>query len=337
MTRKKIRWGILGVARIATNKVVPAMQKSELLEVAAIGSRSLDKARAAAEALGIPRAYGSYEELVADPDIDAVYNPLPNHLHVPWSKRAAAAKKHVLCEKPIALTAAEALELVEARERHGVLIQEAFMVRTHPQWLAARELVKGGRIGELRVVQSSFSYFNDDASNVRNIADIGGGGIYDIGCYPITTSRFLFDAEPTRAIALVERDEKFGTDRLASAMLDFPRGQALFCCSTQLVPYQRTQIFGTRGRIEIEIPYNAPSDRPCRIFVDDGRDYLGSGVEIATFPAVDQYTLEVEAFSRAILEGTPAPVPLEDAVRNMAVIDALFRSAKSGRWEVPSF
>ena len=241
----------------------------------------------------------------------------------------------MLCEKPIALTAAEALELVEARDRYGVLIQEAFMVRTHPQWLAARELVKGGRIGDLRVVQSWFSYFNDDASNVRNLADIGGGGIYDIGCYPITTSRFLFDEEPTRAIALVERDAKFGTDRLASAILDFPRGQALFCCSTQLVPHQRTQIFGTRGRIEIEVPYNAPSDRPCRIFVDDGRDYLGSGVEIATFPTVDQYTLEAEAFSRAILEGTAAPIPLEDAVRNMAVIDALFRSAKSGRWEAP--
>jgi predicted dehydrogenase len=333
---KKLRWGILGVARIATNKVVPAMQKSDFIEVVAIASRSLEKARAAAEALGIPRAFGSYEELLADPEIDAVYNPLPNHLHVPWSKRAAAAKKHVLCEKPIALTAAEAAELLAARDRYGVSIQEAFMVRTHPQWLAARELVRSGRIGELRVVQSSFSYFNDDAANVRNIADIGGGGIYDIGCYPITTSRFLFDAEPTRVLASVERDPKFGTDRLATALLDFPTGQALFVCSTQLVGYQRTQILGTRGRIEIEVPYNAPVDRPCRILVDDGRDYLGSGIETMSFDTVDQYTVEVETFSRAILEGRPAPIPLEDAVRNMAVIDALFRSAASGRWETPS-
>lgn len=209
------------------------------------------------------------------------------------------------------------------------------MVRTHPQWLAARELVRSGRIGELRVVQSSFSFFNDDAANVRNIADLGGGALYDIGCYPVTTSRFLFDGEPTRVLASIERDPRFGTDRLTTALLDFPTGKAIFVCSTQLVGYQRTQILGTRGRIEIEVPYNAPSDRPCRIFVDDGRDYLGSGVEAVSFDSVDQYTVEAEAFSRAILEGKPAPIPLEDAVRNMAVIDALFRSATSGRWEAP--
>jgi predicted dehydrogenase len=334
--KKKIRWGVLGVAKIATSKVIPAMQKSELIEVVAIASRSLDKAQKAAQALAIPRAYGSYEALLADPDVDAVYNPLPNHLHVPFSKLAAAAKKHVLCEKPIALSAAEARELVVARDRHGVLIQEAFMVRTHPQWLAARALVREGRIGALRVVQSAFSYFNDDPANVRNLADIGGGGIYDIGCYPITTSRFLFDEEPTRVLALVERDPAFGTDRLATALLEFPSGQALFVCSTQLVLYQRTQILGTRGRIEIEVPYNAPADRPCRIFVDDGRDTLGSGIETLAFDTLDQYTLETEAFSRAILEGKPAPIPLEDAVCNMAVIDALFRSATSGRWETPN-
>ena len=333
---KKVRFGILGVANIAVKKVIPAMQKSGFIDVVALASRSQDKARAAADDLGIPRAYGSYEELLADPEVDAIYNPLPNHLHVPWSKRAAEAGKHVLCEKPIALNAAEARELLAARDRCGVLIQEAFMVRTHPQWLAARALVREGRIGELRVVQSSFSYFNDDAKNVRNLADIGGGGIYDIGCYPITTSRFLFEQEPTRVLALVERDPAFRTDRLASALLDFPRGQALFVCSTQLVLHQRTQILGTRGRIEIEVPYNAPHDRPCRLFVDDGRDLLGGGVQTVSFDTVDQYTVETEAFSRAILEGKPAPVPLEDAILNMSVIDALFRSATSGHWESPS-
>ena len=332
---KKVRWGILGVARFAIEQFIPALQKSGVIEVAAIASRSLDKARATAKAFGIPRAHGSYEELLADPEVDVIYNPLPNHLHVPWSKKAAEAKKHVLCEKPIALTATEAAELIEVRDRNGVLIQEAFMVRTHPQWLAARRLVREGRIGELRVVQSSFSYFNDDPRNVRNIAHTGGGALYDIGCYPITTSRFLFEQEPTRVLSLVERDPTFGTDRLASAILDFPRGQALFVCSTQLVPYQRTQIFGTLGRIEIEVPYNAPRDRPCRVFIDDGRDFLGSGIEITAFETVDQYTVEAEAFSRAILASKPAPIPLEDAIANMKVIDAVFRSATSGRWEAP--
>jgi predicted dehydrogenase len=332
---KKVRWGILGVANFALQKFIPALQKSGIIEVLAIASRSLDKASAAATSLGIPRAYGSYEELLADPDVDVVYNPLPNHLHVPWSIKAAEAEKHVLCEKPIALTAVEAQKLLEARDRCGVSIQEAFMVRTHPQWVAARRLVREGRIGELRAVQSSFSYFNDDPANVRNMADIGGGAIYDIGCYPITTSRFIFEQEPTRVLALVERDPKFGTDRLASAILDFPRGQALFVCSTQLVPYQRTQIFGTLGRVEIEVPYNAPPDRPCRMFIDDGRDFLGSGIEIMAFETVDQYTVEAEAFSRAILDGQPAPIPLEDAIANMKVIDAVFRSGKSGQWEAP--
>ena len=332
---KKVRWGILGVANFALQKFIPALQKSGIIEVLAIASRSLDKASAAATSLGIPRAYGSYEELLADPDVDVVYNPLPNHLHVPWSIKAAEAKKHVLCEKPVALTAVEAQKLLEARDRCGVSIQEAFMVRTHPQWVAARRLVREGRIGELSAVQSSFSYFNDDPANVRNMADIGGGAIYDIGCYPITTSRFIFEQEPARVLALVERDPKFGTDRLASAILDFPRGQALFVCSTQLVPYQRTQIFGTLGRVEIEVPYNAPPDRPCRMFIDDGRDFLGSGIEIMAFETVDQYTVEAESFSRAILEGQPAPIPLEDAIANMKVIDAVFRSGKSGQWEAP--
>jgi len=332
---KKIRWGVLGVAKIAVEQVIPAIRKSDFMTVHAVASRTREKAEKAASALGIPRAHGSYEELLADPEVDAIYNPLPNHLHVPWSKKAAEAKKHVLCEKPIALDAASARELVQARDTHGVLIQEAFMVRTHPQWLATRELVRSGRIGELRCVQSSFSYFNADPANVRNLADIGGGGIYDIGCYPITTSRFLFEQEPRRVLALVERDPKFGTDRLATALLDFPRGQALFVCSTQLVPYQRTQIFGTRGRIEIEVPYNALRDRPCRVFVDDGRDVLGSGIETLSFDTVDQYQVEAEAFARAILEGKPAPVPLEDSVSNMAVIDAVFRSAKTASWETP--
>ncbi len=328
-----VRFGVIGTAKIAIQKVIPAMQRSERCRIVAIASRDLPRARAAAEALGIPRAYGSYAELLRDPEIEAVYNPLPNHLHVPVSIEAAAAGKHVLCEKPIALTAAEAERLVVARDRAGVLIQEAFMVRSHPQWLRARELVCDGAIGALRLVQGSFSYMNIDPANVRNQAGIGGGGLYDIGCYPIATARFLFEAEPTRVASQIEYDPNFETDRLASVLLQFPTGQALFYCSTQLVPYQRMQILGSAGRIEIEIPFNAPPDRPCRIFVDDGSELGDASARLETFDVVNQYTVQGDLFARAIREGTPLPFPLEDAVSNMRVLDAVFRAGRSGRWE----
>src|ERR1700722_17317482 len=223
---KKIRWGILGVAKIATAKVIPAMQKASNVEIAAIASRDLSKAKSAAEQLGIPQAYGSYEELLKDPSIDAIYNPLPNHLHVPWSIRAAEAGKHVLCEKPIALSVAETKDLIAARDKAKVKIGEAFMARTHPQWLRAAEIAHSGRIGELRVVSGHFSYFNRDLKNVRNIADIGGGGIMDIGCYPITLSRMIFGAEPQGVHAFLDRDPEFKTDRLASVILEYPTGHA---------------------------------------------------------------------------------------------------------------
>ena len=320
----KVRWGILGAAKIGLVKVIPAMQKSELCEIAAIASRDLSKATDAAAKLGIPKAYGSYEELVADPDIDAIYNPLPNHLHLFWTTSAAAAGKHVLCEKPIGMNAGEARDLIGVRDRTGVRIGEAFMVRCHPQWLRAREIVRSGAIGDLRVVQGFFSYNNQDPKNIRNIPEYGGGGIMDIGCYPITMSRFLFGDEPRRVLALIERDPAMGTDRLTSAILDFPSGQATFTCSTQLVPYQKVQAFGTKGRVEVEVPFNALPDQPTRIFVDGAEEI---------FPPCDQYTLQGDAFARAILEGAEVPVTLEDSVRNMEVIDALFRSAVSGGWE----
>ena len=332
---QKVRWGVLGVARIAVEKVIPAMQRGKWCEITAIASRDLAKARQAAAALGIPKAYGSYEELLADPEIEVVYNPLPNHLHVPWSLRCADAGKHVLCEKPLALDAAEARQLLEAQTRTGVKMAEAFMVRTHPQWLRARDLVRGGRIGELRAVMGFFSYFNRDPADIRNVRAWGGGGLFDIGCYPITTSRFIFGEEPRRVMALLERDPDMHTDRLTSAMLDFPSGHAVFTCSTQLVPYQRMQFFGTRGRIEIEIPFNAPPDQPCRIFLDDGSDLFGAAIQTETFPVCDQYAIQGELFSQAVRGEGEVPVPLENAVRNMAVIDALFHSAQSGRWEAP--
>ena len=333
MATQKVRWGVLGVANIAMKKVIPAMQLGERCEIVAIASRDPGRAKEAATQLHIPNAFGSYEEMLADSSIDAIYNPLPNHLHVPWSIKAAEAGKHVLCEKPIAMSAQEARQLIEARDRTRVKIGEAFMVRTHPQWLRARERVRSGAIGELRAIVSIFSYFNRDPKNVRNIASIGGGGVYDIGCYPITMARFLFEREPTRVAAAVERDPEMHTDRLSSALLDFAPGQATFTCSTQLVPFQRMQILGTKGRIDIEIPYNIPPDRPSRIFIDDGSELGGRSARAEEFATVDQYTIQGDAFSRAIQEDGEVPVPLENALGNMRVIDAVFRAAESGSWE----
>jgi predicted dehydrogenase len=330
---KKVRWGVLGVANIAAKKVIPAMQKGERSEIVAIASRSADRARQAAEELGIAKAYGSYEELLADAEVEAIYNPLPNHLHVPWSIKAAKRAKHVLCEKPIALSAKEVESLIEVRHRTGVKIGEAFMVRTHPQWLRAREIVRNGEIGELRAIMSPFSYFNRDPENVRNVAEFGGGGLMDIGCYPITMSRFLFEREPARVASVVDRDPEMKVDRLTSAILDFAPGQAVFTCSTQLVPFQRMQILGTRGRVEIEIPYNIPPDRPSRIFIDEGSELAGRSARIEEISTCDQYTVQGDLFSKAIQEGGDVPVSLENAHANMLAIEAVFRAGETGRWE----
>ena len=332
---KKVAWGVLGVAKIAVKKVLPAMQRGEWCQIAAIASRDLQRAEEAAKELGIGKFYGSYEELLADPEIEAVYNPLPNHLHVPWSINAAEAGKHVLCEKPISLTVLEAISLLKARDRTGVKVQEAFMVRTHPQWCKAIDLIRTGKIGEVRSVMGYFSYFNQDPKNIRNIRDYGGGALMDIGCYLIYTSRLIFGEEPRRVLGIVERDPKMETDVLTSGILHFPSGQSIFTCSTQVAPYQRVQIVGTLGRIEIEIPFNAPPDKPCRIFWYEGRDPSGRSAEILEFEVCDQYTIQGDLFSKSIREGTELAVPLEGSIRNMAVIEAIFRSAESGQWEVP--
>jgi predicted dehydrogenase len=331
-----VRWGVLGAANIGVRKVIPAMQRGARTRVIAIASRDVAKARAAADELGIARAYGSYEELLADPEIEAIYNPLPNHLHVPWTIRAAEAGKHVLCEKPIALSAAEARTLLDVREHTGVQIGEAFMVRNHPQWLAARELVAAGRIGELRVVAGHFAYFRRDPNDVRSVPEWGGGGLMDVGCYPITMSRWLFGDEPEAVIGILDRDPELGVDRIASALMRFPSGgQATFTSAMQLVHYQRMQLHGTSGRIEVRIPFNAPNDHPCTIFVDDGRELGDRSAKAIEFPVVDQYTLQGDNFSAAVRGERAVPVSLEDAIANMAVIDAIVRSVESGKWEEP--
>jgi len=324
----KVRWGVLSTADIATSKVIPAMQQGKYIQVNAIASRTLEKAKAMGAQLGIPKAYGSYEELLADPDIDAIYNPLPNYLHVPWSIKALEAGKHVLCEKPIALTAAEGQELVDAARRYPHLkVMEAFMYRFHPQWQQARQMVIEGRIGELRTIQSFFSYYLEDPNNIRNIADVGGGGMLDIGCYTVSLSRFIFNAEPGSVCGIVEYDPRLTTDRLASAIMDFGRGTSTFTCSTQLEPYQRVNIFGTSGRIEIEIPFNAPPDQPCKIWYQHGTE-----IEEILFDICNQYTIQGDLFSQAVLNNIRVPTPIEDAVANMKVIEAIILSAKSGTW-----
>ncbi|MBD9395673.1 Gfo/Idh/MocA family protein [Acidovorax sp. ACV01] len=330
---KPVVWGVLSTAKIGVQHVIPAMLSSPLVELRAIASRSLPTAEEVARSLGIAQAYGSYEELLADPAIEAVYNPLPNHLHVPLTLQAAAAGKHVLCEKPVALSAAEAETLRTASAR--VHIEEAFMVRHHPQWRRARELVRAGRIGELRAVQVFFSYFNDDPDNIRNQPGIGGGALYDIGCYAVLAGRYLFEREPRRAVSLVDRDPQLGTDRLTSALLDFGAGRQLnFTVSTQSVRFQRVQVVGTLGRIELFIPFNAARGEQMHLALDEGGLLDGSSVTVETLPAADQYRLQVEAFCRRVRDGaSPQAGGLEDAVAQARVIDALWLSERTGRWE----
>jgi predicted dehydrogenase len=325
----KLRWGILSTAKIGTQKVIPAIQKAVNCEVVAIASRSIETARNAAALLGIQKAYGSYEALLADPDIDAIYNPLPNHLHVPWTIKALEAGKHVLCEKPIALDAEEAALLIHETKKYPHLkVMEAFMYRFHPQWKKTKELVMQGTIGEVKSIQSYFSYFNNDPQNIRNQSDIGGGALMDIGCYCIQFPRFILEKEPERVMALIDRDPLMKIDRTTMAMLDFGDGvSSSFTCSTQMQSFQRAQIVGTKGRIEIEIPVNAPPERLLKVslFTQD----LSSEMFIG--PA-DQYTLQAQEFANAVFENKPVPTPLEDALANMKVIDALFNSEKQGVW-----
>jgi predicted dehydrogenase len=325
---RKIRWGVLSTAKIGITKVIPAMQQGRYTQVTAIASRQLAQAELAASRLEIAKVYGSYEALLADPEIDAVYIPLPNHLHVPWAIRSLEAGKHVLCEKPIGLSAAETLTLIEAAARYPHLkVMEAFMYRFHPQWQRARQIVVGGGIGELRTIHSFFSYFNDDPANIRNVAELGGGGLMDIGCYNISLSRWMFGAEPRRVCGLVEYDPEFNTDRLASAMLDFGGGSATFTCSTQLTNYQRVLLFGTAGRIEIEVPFNPSDDRPSRLW-----HQRGAAIDAIPVDNVNHYTRQGDAFALAILGDAPVPTPLDDALANMRVLEAVITSARTNAW-----
>jgi len=327
MSGDPLRWGVLSTAKIGIEKVIPATVAAERCEVVAIASRDLGRAEAAASGLGIERALGSYEDLLADPDVDAVYNPLPNHLHSEWTIAAARAGKHVLCEKPLATNAAEAERMIRVCEVEGVLLMEAFMYRLHPTWEAVGELLASGRIGELKTVQSWFSYFNDDPNDIRNQLDAAGGALYDIGCYCVNLSRVLFGAEPIRVQGTVTRDPVTGVDTLTSGILDFDDGIASFTCSTRAEPDQRVHIYGTEGRISLEIPFNIPWDRPTRVLVTAGGDPpVQPGTEVLTFDPANEYSIQAERFAAAALDGGPVPIPPSDAVGNLRVIEELFRA-----------
>ena len=322
----KVRWGILSTAKIGREKVIPAMQAGKYSDIVAIASRNKDAARAEAKRLGIPVVHDSYDDLLADPNIDAVYIPLPNHLHVEWAIKTLEAGKHVLCEKPIGLSSVEAVQLLEAgRKKPNLKLMEAFMYRYHPQWQYAKKLVNDGELGQLRTIQSFFSYFNIDPKNIRNQVEAGGGAMMDIGCYCVSLARFIFEKEPQKVFARVEYDPVLKTDILASGILDFGNGTSSFTCSTQLIPYQRVNIFGTEARVEIEIPFNAPPDKPTRLWI-----HSKTGSEEITFDTVDQYTIQGDLFSQAILDNKPVPTPFEDAVNNMRVIEAVLESGRTG-------
>lgn len=327
-TDGKVKWGILGTANIAVKKVVPAMMGASLSRVEAIASRSPEKAEAAADELAVPRSCGSYEELLSAPDIEAVYIPLPNHLHLEWALAAARAGKHVLCEKPLALTSADARLMVDTCSAQGVKLMEGYMYRLHPMWVEVQRLIATEAIGEVMAVETTFAYRNLDPANIRNVAEFGGGALYDIGCYAVNVSRLLFGSEPTAVKAMIRRDERFGTDVLTSAILDFGGGHAVFRCSTQTEHDQRVAIQGTKGRLVVEIPFNIPPDHPTRILrVQGGNPPEAPAIEVHEVPPADQYRVQADAFSRAILEDAPVPIPPEDAVANLAVIEAIFADA----------
>jgi predicted dehydrogenase len=331
---EKIRWGVISTAKIGTEKVIPAMQESELISFDAIASRNIEQAKEEAAKLGIPKVYGSYEELLMDPDIDAIYNPLPNHLHKEWTIKAMEAHKHVLCEKPLALTINDIKEMIAVRDKTGIVAGEAFMVRTHPQWITVRDMVQRGELGNMTAIQGFFSYFNIDPGNIRNIAEYGGGAMWDIGCYPINTSRFVLGEEPLRVMGIVEKDPDFGTDRIASVIMEFPSLKASFTVSTQCEAFQSMVFYGEKKRVEVEIPFNAPPDNICRLFIEEG-DLYQRDRTIITFPICNQYTFQGTEFSKAIMEKRDVPCSFEDSLKNTAVILSVFKSAETGLWVEP--
>ena len=324
---KKINWGILSTAYIATEAVIPAMINSKYCNIKGIASRSYDKAKKVAKQFNIPKSFGSYQELLADKEIEAVYIPLPNHMHVPWAIKALEAGKHVLLEKPVALSSTEAQTLLDKSLKYPQLkIMEAFMYRFHPQWVKVKELISNGTIGNLKTIQSSFSFFEDDTNSIVNNKELGGGSLMDIGCYPISLSRYLFNSEPKSVSASIEYDPAFKTDILALGILEFEKGSSNFFSATQVAENQNVKIFGAKAFIEMEIPFNPPTDKKTRIIINRDEEK-----EVIEFDICDQYTIQADLFSTAIIENKQVPTPLQDAINNMKVIERLIESDKAGK------
>jgi predicted dehydrogenase len=325
---KPVVWGILSTANIFGKALALPMRESPLVDLYGIASRTLGAAETAARKFGVSHWYNSYEALLEDKTIEAVYIPLPNHMHLEWIKRAADAGKHILCEKPLTMSGAEAAEAVTYADKCGVLLMEAFMYRFHPQWVHTRELIETGNIGTVHAVETFFSYSNNDPRNIRNIREYGGGGLYDIGCYAVSAARYVFNREPVRAISLVNRNLQLTTDTLSSAVLDFGEGHSIFTVGTQTWPHQSVDIVGTSGKIHIDIPFNIHTDTAVSLTVT-----TGVGTRVVPCGPADQYRLEIDRFSEAIRTGGQIPTPPSDALGNMRVLDALFRSETSGNWE----
>ena len=332
---RKVRWGVIGAtAMIAVERVIPAMLEAERSEIIAVASRDPAQARGVAERFEIPRVHASYEALLADPDIEAVYIPLPNNLHMQWTIAAIEAGKHVLCEKPIALNAGEVTHMIAARDKAGVLVEEAFMLRDHPQWSRMREIIRSGRLGKIQATQGLYTYFNRDPDDIRNRdPELGGGGTYDLGCYTTAVARYVFQAEPMRVIATMQKDPSFDTARLSSVIIEFPDGHGSWTISTQSARYQGLTILGEKGWMRPEIPHVPFAENETRIFIA-GDTWPGPfPEETITLAPVNQYTLQGDRFSRLVLGEAVEAWPLETALANIKVLDALFRSQASGSWE----
>lgn len=320
---EKINWGILGAAAIAKDQLMPAIKQSTNSNLMALASREIEKAKIIAEANNIPKCYGSYDELLNDPQIDAVYIPLPNHLHMEYTIKAIQKGKHVLVEKPICLKSNDVEEIIKVmNDFPQVKVMEAFMYKLHPQWIKVKELITDGAIGKLKFIQSSFSFFDDNPKSIVNTKEYGGGSLYDIGCYPVSVSRFLFDDQPKLICANMEIDPNLGIEVTTNCILEFENGRSQFFSSIRMKDNQNVKIFGTEGIIELVLPFNPLPNKQAEIIL-----IKNETKEIIKVDSCNQYEIEVSLFSKSIIENTEPPVSIYDSLNNMLVIDKIFESA----------
>jgi predicted dehydrogenase len=333
-----VNWGVLGAANIAVKHALPGMREAPSAKLLAIASRDLGKAQAVAQALGVPRAYGSYDALLADGEIDAVYVPLPNPLHFEWSLRALEAGKDVLCEKPLCLSSEQISELCAARDRSGRKIEEAFAYRNHPQWTKVLEIIASGTLGAVRSVHGTLAKQFLDPTDIRNNPNDGGGGIYDLGSYAISACNMIFGRKPARVVAALERDPAFGIDRLSSALLDYGDAHAAFTVATQAGSsawgsHQQLSILCAQGWLRLEFPYSQVRPTECRVEIGDATSVGAFPTSTLSFAAINQFALQAERFSRLVRGEAVRAWPIEEARDTLRTIEGLFESARTGAWQ----